>query len=103
MAVQEERAAAGYASARDFDEAFDGDGLPREPYAELLRALADVDLGALAADAAAHAAALGATFGDGRAFPVDPVPRLIAADEWAALEAGLGQRVRALDALVSDL
>ncbi len=50
-----------------------------------------------------HAAGEGATFGGDRAFPVDPVPRLIAGDEWRALEEGLGQRVRALDAFVSDL
>ncbi len=36
-------------------------------------------------------------------FIVDPVPRVIAADEWTALEAGLAQRVRALNAFVADV
>jgi uncharacterized circularly permuted ATP-grasp superfamily protein len=40
--------------------------------------------------------------GDGGFF-VDPVPRVIGADEWAGLEAGLIQRVRALDAFVADV
>ena len=35
-------------------------------------------------------------------FLVDPVPRVLGAAEWAALEAGLSQRVRALDAFVAD-
>ena len=103
MAVQEQRVAGGYrAPDGSWDEAFDGDGRPRPPYRALLDALADVDLAALAADASAHAAAKGATFGDGR-FPVDPIPRLLSGAEWDELEAGLAQRVRALDAFVADL
>ena len=34
---------------------------------------------------------------------VDPVPRVIPADEWEPLAAGLGQRVRALNAFVADV
>src|SRR5687767_149317 len=33
---------------------------------------------------------------------IDPVPRVFAADEWAVLEAGLAQRVRALEAFLHD-
>ena len=40
--------------------------------------------------------------GDER-FHFDPVPRVIDADEWARLDAGLRQRVRALNALVRDV
>jgi uncharacterized circularly permuted ATP-grasp superfamily protein len=36
-------------------------------------------------------------------FVVDPVPRVLAAAEWEALEAGLTQRVRALNAFVADV
>jgi uncharacterized circularly permuted ATP-grasp superfamily protein len=36
-------------------------------------------------------------------FLVDPVPRVLGAAEWAELEAGLAQRVRALDAFVADV
>ena len=35
-------------------------------------------------------------------FPVDPLPRVIAAAEWDALAAGLCQRTRALDAFVAE-
>jgi uncharacterized circularly permuted ATP-grasp superfamily protein len=45
----------------------------------------------------------GVTFGDGAPFRLDPVPRLITATEWADLERGLSQRVRALDAFVADV
>ena len=36
------------------------------------------------------------------AFPLDPIPRVIAADDWAHVERGLAQRVRALNAFVAD-
>jgi uncharacterized circularly permuted ATP-grasp superfamily protein len=38
-----------------------------------------------------------------RIFPFDPIPRVITAQEWAELEAGLIQRVRALNAFVADI
>src|SRR6478609_8895665 len=43
----------------------------------------------------------GVTFGP-RRFEVDPVPRVIEADEWRELSAGIAQRVRALEAFVAD-
>ena len=36
-------------------------------------------------------------------FPFDPMPRVIEADEWAELSAGLAQRVRALNASLADI
>jgi carboxylate-amine ligase len=41
------------------------------------------------------------TFGP-RRFEVDPVPRVIEADEWRELSAGIAQRVQALEAFVAD-
>src|ERR1019366_5308091 len=38
-----------------------------------------------------------------RIFPFDPIPRVIDAQTWAELEAGLIQRVRALNAFVADV
>jgi uncharacterized circularly permuted ATP-grasp superfamily protein len=38
-----------------------------------------------------------------RIFPFDPIPRVIDADTWAHVEAGLVQRVRALNAFVGDV
>ena len=55
--------------------------------------------------AAARAAMEGVTFGPSgdETFQLDPVPRVIGAAEWAQLEAGLAQRVRALDAWCADV
>ena len=87
-----------------YDEAYERPGTPRAHYSGLLKALDGRDLGDLGAEVAQAAEKRGIEFGeepDG-AFLVDPVPRLIAADEWRGLEAGLVQRVRALDAFVAD-
>jgi carboxylate-amine ligase len=55
--------------------------------------------------AAAQAAMRGVTFGPpgDEAFHLDPVPRIIAAADWERLDAGLIQRVRALDAWCADV
>jgi uncharacterized circularly permuted ATP-grasp superfamily protein len=41
--------------------------------------------------------------GTERTFPFDPVPRVIPASEWAHVEAGLKQRVLALNAFLRDI
>ncbi|GHF49421.1 putative circularly permuted ATP-grasp superfamily protein [Deinococcus metalli] len=41
--------------------------------------------------------------GTERTFPFDPVPRIIPASEWAHVEAGLTQRVKALNAFLRDI
>ena len=41
--------------------------------------------------------------GSERIFPFDPVPRIIPAEVWAGIEAGLIQRVRALNAFMADI
>jgi uncharacterized circularly permuted ATP-grasp superfamily protein len=86
-----------------YDEAFTEDGEPRPHYAELLTTLDDVDLDGLAARVDRHLRSSGVTFGPGSAFHLDPIPRLVTAAEWADLEAGLAQRMRALDAFVDDV
>jgi uncharacterized circularly permuted ATP-grasp superfamily protein len=88
-----------------YDEAFAAGGEPRPHYAALLEALDGVDLAALRAAVNARVARDGVTFTttDGeQAFVIDPIPRILAADEWSALAAGLEQRVRALNAFVLD-
>jgi carboxylate-amine ligase len=84
------------------DEAYGADGEPRPLYAELLGELAGRDLGQLREQVDAKVAESGLTFGEGRPIPVDPVPRLIAAEEWERLQAGLLQRARALNAFIAD-
>jgi uncharacterized circularly permuted ATP-grasp superfamily protein len=84
------------------DEAFKPDGEPRPLYRKLLGELAQRDLGELRDRVEARVAASGLTFGEGRAIPVDPIPRLIDSKEWESLEAGLLQRARALNAFIAD-
>ena len=45
----------------------------------------------------------GAADGSERIFPFDPIPRVIDAETWAGLEAGLIQRVRALNEFLADI
>ena len=50
--------------------------------------------------------AQGVTFdfaGEERPFPLDAVPRVIAQSEWAVVESGVKQRVRALEAFLADV
>jgi uncharacterized circularly permuted ATP-grasp superfamily protein len=88
-----------------YDEAFAAPGVPREHYAAVLEALGGVDLAALRDAVNDRVARDGVTFttsdGEG-AFVVDPVPRILPANEWSALAAGLEQRTRALNAFVLD-
>ena len=88
--------------AGNFDEAFAATGAPRHPYAELLEALARPDLMELRERVRSRVAEAGLEFGPGREIAVDPVPRLITAAEWEALEPGLLQRARALNAFLLD-
>ncbi len=88
------------------DEAFTPDGSVRPHYAGVLAALGEVGVGRAAAAMAAGVAAAGMTRGASaglQAFSIDPVPRVFAGDEWAALEAGLAQRTLALDRFVADV
>ncbi|MEQ1861017.1 MAG: circularly permuted type 2 ATP-grasp protein, partial [Chthoniobacteraceae bacterium] len=41
--------------------------------------------------------------GTERIFPFDPIPRIIPAQEWAHLERGLTQRLKALNAFLTDI
>lgn len=87
------------------DEAFDGDGRVRAPYAAVLAALDDAGPADAAAAIRAGAARDGVAHGAGdeqHQLAIDAVPRVFTAAEWADLEAGLEQRVRALEAFVRD-
>jgi uncharacterized circularly permuted ATP-grasp superfamily protein len=87
-----------------WDEAFAADGTVRETHRSALDAVGRRGPRAAADEAAASIAGAGTTFGtDDAPYVVDPVPRAIAGDDWAVLERGLAQRVRALDAWVADV
>ena len=86
--------------SRPYDEAYDTDGEPRPHYAELLGALGDP--ASLDAEVRRRLSARGVAFGADPAA-VDPVPRILTEPEWSGLQAGIDQRLRALDALVADV
>jgi uncharacterized circularly permuted ATP-grasp superfamily protein len=91
---------------RGYDEAVDETGRPRPCHEGALRALEGHDLEALADTIDEQVAGEGVCFhssvGD-EAFLIDPIPRVLDADEWALIEAGLCQRVRALNAFIADI
>ncbi|HEY4827896.1 MAG TPA: circularly permuted type 2 ATP-grasp protein [Solirubrobacteraceae bacterium] len=76
-------------------------GAPRPGYAQLLGALAGVDLADLRGRVNRHLAEREVTFGT-RPFVVDPIPRLITPGEWEELAAGLAQRADALNRFLLD-
>ena len=88
-----------------FDEAIAPDGSLRPEGGAGLAAIGDADLAALAGglhdDLADQGVGFRSVGGEG-AFNIDPVPRVLGAGEWEALEAGLSQRVRALNAFLAD-
>ena len=96
-----------------FDEVFDADGGARPEYQTLLRRLRSFSADELRRRERRRDAAFrnqGITFtvygeGEGieRTFPMDLVPRVITAPEWSVIEAGLEQRVSALNAFLDDL
>jgi carboxylate-amine ligase len=92
------------------DEAVEA-GLPRPDYTKVLETMAGLGAATLRAredSVEQEQRAENITFrvtGQGRAqvFPLDLVPRLVTADEWAELTTGLAQRARALDAFLRDI
>jgi len=86
-----------------YDEAYEPDGTPRPHYAELLGSLGDPVT--LAAEVKSRLRGRGLSFvhGDRRDFPLDPVPRILTEPEWSELQAGIVQRLRALEAFVADV
>jgi uncharacterized circularly permuted ATP-grasp superfamily protein len=104
---------AGYQLDGFFDEVFDAEGHCRSHYAPLLARLTGFTPDDLMRRTRLRDAAFrsqGITFtvydeGEGieRTFPMDLLPRIIPADEWSHIEAGLVQRVSALNSFLDDL
>ncbi|MDG4833334.1 circularly permuted type 2 ATP-grasp protein [Solwaraspora sp. WMMD1047] len=92
-----------------WDEMFGEAGMPRETYEALyatLQPLSSAELGIRAEVLASAFLDQGITFalkGVERPFPLDIVPRIIAADQWRTVEAGVAQRVRTLEAFLADI
>ncbi|UGU02773.1 circularly permuted type 2 ATP-grasp protein [Mycobacterium intracellulare] len=113
-AARSERIFGGYNTSSDaydmaFDEMFDAQGAVRGPYKGIYAELAPSDASELKARAEALSRAFldqGITFslsGQERPFPLDLVPRVISAAEWARLERGITQRVKALEMYLDDI
>lgn len=102
-----------YSPGTFFDEMFDAGGQPRPHYQRFARQFQGVNSEFLAAKRRAVDLAFlrqGVTFnvygdaqGTERVFPFDLVPRIIPAAEWAHLEAGLAQRITALNLFLHDI
>ncbi len=98
-----------YPSGTGWDEMFDTLGRPRPAYAALHEALQSLSAADFAARCSARDMSFrdqGITFslsGEERPFPLDLVPRILSAAEWPAIEAGVSQRVKALEAFLTDV
>ncbi len=100
-------------SADLWDELLERDGSPRAAASELVQQLQSLGLAELQQRqdlAELDIVGMGITFtvysdgrGIDRAWPFDVVPRIIAADEWRAIERGLLQRLRAINMFIDDV
>ncbi|MBD1937150.1 circularly permuted type 2 ATP-grasp protein [Microcoleus sp. FACHB-68] len=96
-----------------YDELFAGKGKPRPEATPLIERIHSLSEGELKRRQQAAQIALfkqGVTFsvygdseGTERIFPFDIIPRIVAAGEWAKLEAGLKQRIFALNLFIADI
>jgi uncharacterized circularly permuted ATP-grasp superfamily protein len=89
-----------------WDEAWADAAAVRPHYSDLVEALRDADLHDLVQRVAHDLNSRGASFRGAEglaAFRVDPIPRLIDAAEWAQIERGIAQRVRAMNAFLADV
>jgi uncharacterized circularly permuted ATP-grasp superfamily protein len=96
-----------------YDEMFDEHNRPRpgtEALVERFNALPQEELRRRQQSAEKALLQLGITFsvygdeqGTERIFPFDIVPRIIPRTEWSEIEAGLKQRIQALNLFIDDL
>jgi uncharacterized circularly permuted ATP-grasp superfamily protein len=99
----------GYAPNGTWDEMYAGAGEPRDHCSDLHEALTVLSRDDFEARCTARDRSFreqGITFahaGEERPFPLDLVPRVIGSAEWGAVEAGVGQRVRALESFLADV
>jgi uncharacterized circularly permuted ATP-grasp superfamily protein len=98
-----------YRTGDAFDEMMDPEGSVRPSYQAVYSALSrstSDDLRMIAESLANNYTQAGVTFDVGgveRPFPLDLVPRVIASPEWEIIEAGVAQRVKALEAFLADI
>ncbi len=113
MSTTTETGAPLVASAAAWDELVAADGTPRPAAALLMAQLGELGLAELQerqVRADLDILTMGITFtvyadgrGIDRAWPFDVIPRVIDAEEWRAVEAGLVQRLTALNQFIDDV
>ena len=93
-----------------YDEMFEAPGVARKPCTALYESLqalsdADFDQRCTARDRAFRDQGITFSFSgeEERPFPLDLVPRIIDPEEWSLVDAGVAQRVRALEAFLADV
>ncbi len=96
-----------------FDELMEAPGRPRDAAAPLIHrieGLSDEELRHFQQSAEAALYNMGITFtvygseeGTERIFPFDIIPRIVSAGEWKTIEAGLKQRIEALNLFIDDI
>ena len=102
-----------YDTGQFYDELFEAPGVPR-PGAQLLvdriHSLSEGDIHRRQAAAEQALLQMGITFnvygadgGTERIFPFDIIPRIISGQEWKRVEAGLRQRIEALNLFIHDI
>jgi len=102
-----------YQAGAFFDEMFEAGGEPRAAARALVQLIETMTAGELlrrqqsAERALLHMGITFNVYGDSsgteRIFPFDLVPRIVAAAEWNWIEAGLKQRIRALNLFIDDV
>ncbi|MFH2134694.1 MAG: circularly permuted type 2 ATP-grasp protein [Pseudomonadota bacterium] len=102
-----------YASHTAYDELLDSGLKPRpaaQPLFDYLNSLNDGELAKRRQAVDATIMAMGITFtvyseagNIDRVWPFDPVPRVMGRKEWESIQAGLKQRLRALNLFINDL
>lgn len=101
--------AADMSGAAAYDEMFTQDQRARDGYERIGGVLGELSLSDVNTRADSMARSFldrGVTFdfaGEERPFPLDIVPRVITAREWAVIERGVKQRVRALECFLDDV
>ncbi len=96
-------------ATRGWDEMLAPNGVVRDYYSEVHRTVEGLGAESLRARADALASTFidrGVTFdlgGEERPFPLDIVPRILPAEEWEVIEAGVVQRVHTLERFLADV
>ncbi|MEZ6134000.1 MAG: circularly permuted type 2 ATP-grasp protein [Pirellulaceae bacterium] len=103
----------GYETEGFFDELLTDEGRPRqgaELLVERINSLGDDELLARKREIEAALLRMGITFtvygddaGTEKIFPFDLIPRIVQASDWRHIEAGLKQRIRALNQFLNDI